>query len=276
MRLAKTYQELKAYRADDAGKSCAFVPTMGSLHAGHLALIAQAAEHAELVWVSIFVNPKQFGPNEDFEAYPREVSADLQQLAGFQNLSVYLPSAAEVFQQDGHASQPLPEFTQWYCGATRPHFFQGVHDVLKALFNQMLPDYVVMGEKDYQQLKLVEWMISCYHYPIRLITAKVFRESTGLAMSSRNQYFSSESRLKAAELYQAMQQASEKLRSMPVSQVLQEARDILRCSGFQVDYLELVHSDTLQALSEVQVSMHLIAAVYLEGVRLIDVLNLKS
>ena len=251
-------------------KTCAFVPTMGALHEGHLSLLDCIKDQVDTLWVSIFVNPKQFGPSEDFESYPRQLDSDLALLAPYKNVKVYLPQSKQLFNKEYDLFHPLPAFTTRYCGASRPGFFEGVVRVLLPLFDHVKPDYVVFGEKDYQQVKVVEWLINMYKYPIKCIAAPTFRQADGLAYSSRNKYLSEASKHKACALYHCLMQAKKSLSSASLANVMSQLRESLLEAGFTIDYLEILDPDTLEQHSISINRPRLLAAVFLEGTRLID------
>lgn len=271
----KTRAELLAARSAEKKSSCAFVPTMGALHAGHLSLIDLAYKNAELVYVSVFVNPKQFGPKEDFGTYPRHLDSDLALLDRYPNIRVYTPAVDEVYGPPQRKLKKMPAFCSWYCGASRPDFFGGVQQVLLALFDQVQPDNVVFGEKDFQQLQVVKWLLKAYAYPIEVIAAPVYREKSGLAMSSRNQYLSEAGKLQAAQLYQILSKMVQEEQTLPLEQVLSTARKALVAAGFSIDYLVVVDPLTLESLDVKKAAMQVLAAVYLQGVRLIDTVAFK-
>ncbi|TKR33620.1 pantoate--beta-alanine ligase [Luteimonas gilva] len=222
-----------------AGLRVGFVPTMGNLHAGHHSLVKLAREHADRVVASVFVNPTQFGPSEDFSRYPRTPEADAAGLEASGCDALWLPSVETMypFGAANAVSMHVPGVTDTLEGAHRPGHFDGVATVVARLFNQAQPDVAVFGRKDYQQLAVVRYMVRDLAFPIELIAAPTLREADGLAMSSRNQYLSAEERPVAATIHRTLLAMREGLRSgRSRDAVEQEAASQLRDAGFAVDY----------------------------------------
>lgn len=231
-----------------SNKSLALVPTMGNLHAGHLSLVKKATESADKVIVSIFVNPLQFGPNEDFASYPRTLEADLEKLS---NLKVDFVFAPESFLMYPHLDKTLdkkntscvslPGLSDELCGASRPGFFYGITTVLAKLFNIIQPDMAIFGEKDYQQLTIVRRMVEDLNFPIEIIGMPIVREPDRLAMSSRNQYLSTEDRQKANKLYFTLCDICEKilLDYKNYNTIINNSIENLNKLGFKTDYMSL-------------------------------------
>ncbi|MGH6619613.1 MAG: pantoate--beta-alanine ligase, partial [Alphaproteobacteria bacterium] len=189
------------------------VPTMGALHDGHSALVRQCREQCDRTVVSIFVNPKQFAPNEDFATYPRNEAADLARLAGLGADLVYMPGGREMYA-DGFATVvSVARVSEGLCGVTRPHFFQGVATVVTKLLLQCLPDSAYFGEKDYQQLQMVRRLVRDLDIPVAIVGVPTVREADGLAMSSRNAYLTPAERAAAPALNRVLNQVAEKLRA---------------------------------------------------------------
>jgi len=233
-----------------AGESIAFVPTMGNLHAGHLALVKEAGKSARRVVVSIFVNPLQFGPNEDFAAYPRTLDQDLQQLQNEAVDLVFTPTEPELYPQ-GKQEQTkvlLPEsLTNILCGATRPGHFTGVATVVLKLFQIVQPDIAIFGKKDFQQVAVVRKMVFDLNLPVQIQSIETLREANGLAMSSRNQYLTEEERLRASAIYQTMQSMRDALcRGVVIEVVQQQGKEALVAQGFAVDYVVVRRAADLQ------------------------------
>lgn len=236
--------ELEALRActgewKRAGLRIAFVPTMGNLHAGHHSLVKLAREHADRVVASVFVNPTQFGPNEDFARYPRTPEADVAGLEASGCNALWLPSVETMYPYgaDNAVRMRVPGVTDTLEGAHRPGHFDGVATVVARLFNQVQPDVAVFGRKDYQQLAVIRYMVRDLAFPIELIAAETMREADGLAMSSRNQYLSAEERPVAAQIRRtllAMRDGIGSRRSR--ADVERDAASQLRDAGFAVDY----------------------------------------
>jgi pantoate--beta-alanine ligase len=221
------------------GQRVALVPTMGNLHTGHFSLIELARRHADRVVASVFVNPTQFGPNEDFNRYPRTPEADSVGLAEAGCDAMWLPSVETMYPYGVNATVrvSVPGVTETLEGAHRPGHFDGVATVVARLFNQVQPDVAVFGRKDYQQLAVIRYMVRDLAFPIEIIAAETRREADGLAMSSRNQYLSAEERPVATEISRTLQRMREALRSGAVrTEVEAQATERLAKAGYEVDY----------------------------------------
>lgn len=256
------------------GQSIGFVPTMGNLHRGHLALVSQAREQCDRVVCSIFVNPTQFGPNEDYGRYPRTLEADAAALdAGGCDL-LFLPSVQSMYPLgvERTVRVEVPGLSDVLCGAFRPGHFAGVATVVARLFNQVQPDLAVFGRKDYQQLAVIRHLVADLAFPIRILAGETVREPDGLAMSSRNQYLQPGERATAAHIHATLLGMRERLGAGgAVAEIEAWASDALASAGFRVDYAVLRRP---VRLAEVAVSgdgewVALIAA-RLGGTRLID------
>lgn len=260
-------------QARQAGKRIAFVPTMGNLHAGHLALLAKAREQADYVVASIFVNPLQFGPNEDLDSYPRTLQQDQEKLqqAGCQLL--FTPNNELMYPQ-GMQEQTIvrvPGVSQGLCGGSRPGHFDGVATIVNKLFNLIQPDCAIFGEKDYQQLAVIRKMVADLNLPVSICSAAIVRDHDGLALSSRNGYLSQEQRQQAPQLYQCLQQCVSQIKAgrRDYEQLLEESNNLLEKAGFRPDYLELRQQD-LQPASQNSRQLVILAAAYLGSTRLLD------
>lgn len=270
-------QQVRAWKA--AGETVGFVPTMGALHAGHLSLVEKAKENASRTITSIFVNPAQFAPGEDFETYPRREEADLALLSGAGCDLVYLPTVAEMYPDGSVTDVRVNGMSDLLDGIYRPHFFYGVATVVARLFLHAQPDVAVFGEKDYQQLQVIRRMVRDLGFPIRIFGGETRRDADGLAQSSRNLYLSAEERRAAGAMFAALHRASVRLSqgALP-SDVRAEAAAHLMRSGFRsVDYIALVDPDTLAALPD-DAPMpagraRLLGAAWLGRTRLIDNLS---
>lgn len=237
-----------AWRAQ--GQRIGFVPTMGNLHAGHLALVRQARDLCERVVCSIFVNPTQFGPNEDFARYPRTLEADAEALAGAGCDLLFLPSVGVMYPLgiERAVRVEVPGLSDVLCGAHRPGHFAGVATVVARLFNLVQPDVAVFGRKDYQQLQVIRQMVADLAFPIRIEAGDTVRESDGLAMSSRNQYLDAEQRPRAARLHAVLVEMAARSRAgEAVDAVEAWARSELQAAGFVVDYAALRSPDRLDS-----------------------------
>ena len=254
------------------GQKVAMVPTMGALHEGHLSLVRAGFSRADRVVVSIFVNPTQFAPSEDFQSYPRTWDDDLAKLTTLGVDVVFAPDAQEMYPA-GFATEVLPGGpAQGLESIQRPHFFAGVATVVTKLLLACLPDIALFGEKDYQQLQVVRHIVRDLAIPCEIVGVETVREADGLALSSRNAYLSPEERATAPKLYSAMQGVAAAIRSgASPSEALSEARRDLAASGFDVDYLELRSGETLQEPVETEPGeARLLAAARLGDTRLID------
>ncbi len=253
--------------------SVALVPTMGALHAGHLALVRAARRRAKRVVVSIFVNPTQFAPNEDFANYPRSWATDLAALAALKVDLVWAPSAKEMYPE-GFATRLVPAgaATVGLEDAFRPHFFGGVATVVAKLFTQVRPDFAMFGEKDYQQLKVVTAMARDLDLGVKVIGVPTVREKDGFALSSRNAYLSPAEREAAPALYRTLKDCAVRIKAGdPISTVLAAGRDSIERAGFVIDYFEARHADTLAPIASRQDGpIRLLVAAKLGRTRLID------
>jgi pantoate--beta-alanine ligase len=257
------------------GKRVALVPTMGNLHAGHLSLIDKAKTLADDVVVSIFVNPLQFGPTEDFDKYPRTLAEDCV-LCEKRGVSViFSPSSQDIHPIiTAHAEVRVPGLSDELCGKSRPGFFYGVTTVVSKLFNLVRPEIAVFGEKDYQQYKIIERMVTEMCYPLRLVCAPTVREANGLAMSSRNQYLSDKEF--ASQLYKALITVKQALQTTTQNfqTICEKAKQDLTQLGFTMDYLEIRRASDL-AQDEEAKQLKILVAAWLKGVRLIDNLSVE-
>jgi pantoate--beta-alanine ligase len=263
-------QRSAGWRRD--GLTSALVPTMGALHDGHLTLVQAAREAADRVVVSIFVNPTQFAPSEDFAAYPRNMDADLARLAQAGVDAVFAPTTAEMYPEGFSTTVSLGGPAAGLESDFRPHFFQGVATVVAKLFLATQPDIAVFGEKDYQQLLVVKRMAADLNIPVEVRGHPTRREPDGLAMSSRNAYLSSAERSIAPRLHRALQAAAQAIRvGHDTDSALADARQSLAGAGFAIDYVALRNAETLAEVIDVgNESLRLLAAAKLGRTRLID------
>lgn len=257
-----------------AGQRIALVPTMGALHAGHLALVKAAQAQADRVVVSVFVNPKQFGPNEDFSRYPRTVAQDVALLEEAGADAVWLPDVATMYPEGFATSIKIGGITAPLEGAARPGHFDGVATVVAKLFNQVKPDIALFGEKDYQQLQLIKRLVNDLDMDIAVVGVPTLREEDGLALSSRNRYLSVEQRDKAATIHEAMQAVSVDIhKGLGVGEALDHGRRMLIEAGFtRIDYFDLRDRDTLDHADGAPA--RLLVAAWLGTTRLIDNLDI--
>ncbi|MEI2614659.1 MAG: pantoate--beta-alanine ligase [Methylotenera sp.] len=252
MQIVHTIAELRATLKNQSGIS--FVPTMGNLHAGHLQLVEIAKQHAHCVVVSIFVNPLQFGANEDFGSYPRTLEADCEKLKAAGADIVFAPNVTEIYPDfDGkNLNQTMtitpPPIASELCGASRPGHFSGVATVVMKLFNMVQPDVAVFGQKDFQQLFIIKEMVKQFNLPIEIIAGDTMREASGLAMSSRNGYLNEAQRTQAAQLNAALQSMVQALKNgvKNFSALENTATQQLNQQGWEVDYISIRSALTLQ------------------------------
>jgi pantoate--beta-alanine ligase len=272
--IARTLPELRdAYaRLRAGGRALALVPTMGALHAGHLALLA-AAPAGSAVAASIFVNPLQFGPNEDLSRYPRDEAGDLAKLEAAGCALVWLPAVATMYPPDSATTIEVGGPAERWEGAVRPGHFRGVATVVARLFGQVQPDSACFGEKDWQQLQVVTRMVADLPLPVRIIGVPTVRECDGLAMSSRNRFLSAADRKQAPTLLRVLQATAARV-GMGVQEALDDAREALEDAGFAVDYVALVDGQSLAPLDAPRAQARLIAAARLGSVRLLDNIGL--
>lgn len=259
-----------------AGERVAFAPTMGNLHAGHMSLAALCAQAARRVVMSIFVNPTQFGPNEDFAAYPRTLDADRALIDAAGNVDLlFVPDAAEIypFGLEDAVRLQLPALSRELCGAARPGHFDGVASVVCRLLNIVTPDVLFLGQKDYQQLVLVGRMIADLALPVELRMGPTQREHDGLAMSSRNRYLDAAQRGKAPALYAALKRVREGVLAgaRDFARLTADARAELERAGFRPDYVEIRRQGDLAAADPQRAEPRVVlGAAHLGRARLID------
>jgi pantoate--beta-alanine ligase len=275
VRTVRTLASLRRAIANfrEARETVALVPTMGALHAGHLALVRLAQRRADRVVVSIFVNPAQFAPHEDLATYPRTMAADLAALARLRTDLVWAPSPAVMYPAD-FATRVAPEGPA-LAGLEdrfRPHFFGGVATVVAKLLLQALPDIAVFGEKDYQQLKVVTQMVKDLNIPVKIVGGRTVREPDGLALSSRNAYLSAAERAAAPTLYRVLRQCAQAITAgRRIETALAHGRRDIERAGFVLDYLEARHTETLRAVRRAgEGPIRLLVAARIGKTRLID------
>jgi pantoate--beta-alanine ligase len=253
------------------GKSLALVPTMGALHAGHLALVEEAKRRADRVAATIFVNPLQFGANEDFGRYPRQEEKDAEALAEAGCDLLWLPQPEEMYPAGFATNVSVKGLGDRWEGEARPGHFDGVATVVAKLLCAVRPDIAVFGEKDFQQLAVIRRMTQDLQLGVEILGVPTVRDADGLALSSRNSYLSADERRRAGELPTALKDAATDIRSgTPVSEALARAVERLKSAGFKIDYVALVNSLTLEPLEKPEGSMRLIAAATIGTTRLID------
>lgn len=280
MNTVKTLRELRAAvaQARAEGKQIGFVPTMGNLHAGHVSLVQIAAQRADFVVASIFVNPLQFGAGEDLDKYPRTLAADQEKLLAAGCHLLFHPDIAEIYPHGmgDQARVSVPGVSEGLCGASRPGHFEGVATVVTKLFNMVQPDLAVFGEKDYQQLAVIRALVQDLNMPIQIIGEPTVRAEDGLALSSRNGYLSPEQRAAAPALYRELSAMADAIRhgQRDYAALIVAAQAQLLAAGFRPDYLEVRHALTLRPAMIDDRDVVVIAAAYLGTTRLIDNLYL--
>ena len=276
MKIIHTIQELRDWRRE-AG-SVAFVPTMGNLHEGHLALVRKAAKRADQVVVSIFVNRLQFGQGEDFDRYPRTLEQDAAKLAGEGVAVLFAPSEQELYPNvaQQYNVEP-PNLQNELCGAFRPGHFRGVATVVAKLFNIVEPDYACFGKKDYQQLVILQGMTADLNFRVEIVPVDIGRAADGLALSSRNQYLSEAERKQAPQLYRELQAVARAVENgnRDYAALEQQAAANLKQAGWQVDYVEIRHAGNLQVAHVGDSELVVLAAARLGNTRLIDNIEIR-
>lgn len=281
MKILSTIAEYRSFYDSNnlrqAGKTLGFVPTLGALHDGHLSLVRAAKAQCDTVVVSIFVNPLQFGPDEDFDAYPRTLERDAELLAGVGVDAIFAPTKEQMYAERHQTIIANQQMASILCGAHRPGHFEGVLTVVLMLYQIIQPTHGFFGEKDRQQLTMIKKMISDLHVPWQIVGCPTVREASGLAMSSRNRYLSGPSLEIASRIYAGLCAAKATLEDPARQQSLEEVKSafhetVTAGGGMTVEYFEILSSDDLVPLKGFEPSQGfaLFAACFLDGVRLID------
>ncbi len=274
MRVIEKPVEMQAWAQETkrAGKRLGLVPTMGFLHEGHLSLVRLARERCDVVAMSLFVNPTQFGPNEDFSTYPRAVARDLELCRSAGVAAVFLPQPADMYAPDASVAVVEERLSLGLCGAARPGHFRGVCTVVAKLFNIALPDVAVFGQKDYQQVAVLRRMVRDLNFPVEIVMAPILRDPDGLAMSSRNTYLSAEDRRMGLGLSQALALAREAAAAgeCDAAGMMARMRTHLEGKGLRVDYTAIVDADTLEPAVTLARGQVALVAAYAGKTRLID------
>jgi pantoate--beta-alanine ligase len=268
MQTFTTISEIRAWRKENS--RVAFVPTMGNLHEGHLQLVREAKKNADKVIVSIFVNPTQFGINEDFSTYPRTETRDCELLESEGCDAVFLPSVETIYSPNAQTAVRVSEIAKNFCGASRIGHFDGVATVVCKLFNIVQPNVALFGLKDFQQFAVIQTMVRDLHLPVELIGVPIVRELDGLAMSSRNGYLTENERNIAPQLYQTLQKARENLLTKTILDVEKLAISELENIGFVVDYFNVARRSDLKLATENDDDLIILVAAKLGKTRLID------
>lgn len=274
MEIVHTIEQIRQYvnSARSRGLIIGFVPTMGALHEGHGSLIKAAKSQCGYVVVSIFVNPTQFGPSEDYNRYPRTFDADTAYCRNLGADAVFAPSAQEMYPAEQLTWVQLEKLTDYLCGASRPGHFRGVATVCTKLFNIIQPDIAFFGQKDAQQAVVIRRMIQDLNIPIQICVCPIVREPDGLAMSSRNRYLSPVERRQALCLYNALTACRSQIAAgrRNVKQLIELMSSIIANSGGRIDYISIVDPQTLQPLERIEQKALIALAVYIGSTRLID------
>lgn len=274
MKIVNTIAQLKSivHETKKEGKSIGLVPTMGFLHEGHLTLAARARKENDLVVMSIFVNPTQFGPNEDFESYPRDLERDTRLAESIGVDIIFAPSVEEMYPEDGGISIRAGRQSEILCGASRPGHFDGVLQVVTKLFHLAEPTRAYFGQKDAQQVAIIQTLVRDYNFPIEIRTLPIVREADGLAKSSRNVYLTEQERTEAPTIYEAMILAKEAflLNGNASTAIELASNHITSKSSGRIDYIELLSFPDLKMVTEDTDHFLLASAVYIGKTRLID------
>lgn len=269
--IEKLRTQIKTWRQQ--GLTIGFVPTMGNLHAGHISLITEAKKHADKIVASIFVNPMQFGVNEDIDSYPRTMADDQQKLIAEGTDLLFTPTA-EIIYPKGLEKQSyveVPNVSDGYCGESRPGHFRGVSTVVCKLFNLVQPDVACFGLKDYQQVQVIQTMVEDLSMPIKVIPVATVREASGLALSSRNNYLTAEEKAQAPALNKTLCWLAQALTSSTDYQgLINQATDKINQAGLTTDYINICHSRTLNPATADDKQLVILAAAHCGKARLID------
>lgn len=279
MEIIKTIKEMQSFSKKQSlnGKSIGLIPTMGYLHDGHLSLIKIAKENCDTVVVSIFVNPTQFAPDEDLERYPRDFDNDKRLCEELHVDAIFVPEPDDMYQTNASTWVHEEALTNCLCGKSRPSHFRGVTTVVTKLYNAVLPDIAVFGQKDAQQALVLKRMTRDLNFPIEVIIGPIVREKDGLAMSSRNKYLSDSERENALSIYQSLLKAQNMISEgkTDVKDIRNEIKSRIEDAGGVVDYVDIRCADTLDVLLKVKDNALIAVAAHFGSTRLIDNLIVK-
>jgi len=275
MEIIRTVKEMKEFSSEArrAGKTITFVPTMGYFHEGHLNLMREGRRRGDVLVISLFVNPTQFGPKEDFKSYPRDFERDRKMAEGVGVDIFFAPEASDMYPPDHQTIVRVEKVTQNLCGRSRPTHFQGVSTVVLKLFEIVMPHVAIFGEKDYQQLVTIQQMVKDLHLSIDVLGMPTVREADGLAMSSRNTYLLPDERKAAQSLYRSLQKAKELLQKgeRRTDRILHEINGILHSESLvRIDYVQICDAHTLEDVDRIEGDVVVALAAYLGKTRLID------
>jgi pantoate--beta-alanine ligase len=281
MKVIKDLQAMHACstRLKRNGKSIGFVPTMGALHEGHLSLVAAARKRSDIVVVSIFVNPTQFGPAEDLARYPRNLGRDKRLLKNFDVDVLFVPTTSQLYPEGLLTYVEVEGLSSKLCGKSRPNHFRGVATVVAKLFNVVAPDHAFFGQKDFQQLFIIKQLVQDLNLPVKVISLPIVREFDGLAMSSRNRYLKPGQRQRATIIYQALDLAKKAIEQgeKDPHKISRQLRALLRTvQGLRLDYALIVDPKTLTEVKKVKGKVLVALAAYLGKARLIDNLVVQA
>ena len=274
--ISELRKQINAWRKQ--GLNIAFVPTMGNLHAGHISLITAAHQYADKVVASIFVNPMQFGANEDIDNYPRTMAEDQQKLQAAGTDLLFTPTPQIIYPKglDKQTYVDVPNVSEGYCGESRPGHFRGVSTIVCKLFNLVQPDVACFGLKDYQQVQVIQTMVEDLSLPIEIIPVPTVRETSGLALSSRNGYLTEEEKKVAPALYQNLEWLAKAIQTnTDFVGLAKEAAGYINGAGLRTDYIHICHARTLQPASEDDKELVILAAAHCGKARLIDNLQVS-
>lgn len=275
MRVIKDINEMRVYalKVKGHGKSIGFVPTMGYLHEGHLSLVEAARKKSDIVVVSIFVNPLQFGPREDFARYPRKLARDKKLLKNFDVDVLFLPEASKMFPREYKTYVEVEGLSKKMCGRSRPAHFRGVTTIVAKLFNIVCPDMAFFGEKDFQQLVIIKRMAKDLNLPVKIMGLPIVREFDGLAMSSRNEYLIPKERKLATVLYRALSLGKEEIEKgeRNSNKILLRMRSLIgTVPSIRLDYIVIAEPEKLEEVKKIKGRVLLALAAYVGKARLID------
>ncbi len=275
MKIIRKVKQMREYvaAAKKAGKKIGLVPTMGALHEGHLSLIRRARKENDAVVVSIFVNPTQFGPKEDFKRYPRPLAKDIRLAKSAGAAVIFNPRAEEMYPAGYQTYVEVGKIARGLCGASRPGHFRGVATIVAKLLNAVTADKAYFGQKDYQQVQVIKQMVQDLNIPIQIVVCPIIREKDGLAMSSRNRYLSAKERKSANCLYEALKVAKAMFKSgiRETGKIKKESRTIIESNLLaKVDYIEIVDAETLEPVKIIKGKVVVALAVCIGKTRLID------
>ncbi len=283
MKIIRSVKQMQVFSENlrNSGKTIGLVPTMGFLHEGHISLIKLAKQHADNVIVSIFVNPMQFGPSEDFNDYPRDFGKDVQKIQEAGGECVFTPEVNQIYPDGFQTSLTVDRVSKNLCGVSRPTHFRGVATVVAKLFNCTKPHLAVFGEKDFQQLAVIKRMTKDLNFDIEIVPAPIVREEDGLAMSSRNKYLNREQRKAALCLYRSLLKAEQLVEAGTVdcTAIIKEVQKIIEAeTEAKIDYIQICNPETIEDIDVIKDRAVIAVAVYFGKARLIDnrVLELKD